>query len=436
MNFRNVGIFFLLIVFFVNLVGAVAIKDLPDKASELYLIDPTDSNEQVTVNSSSRINCGEIYWVLPVSYNNSSATNYVFISDSNPDELVDNILAKELIIVLRFYNNLPELYYNSNAENYLDGFVKDIDIYLYNLSLMRNAIDDADLLKQLDVVSDDLNGLQDRLISADKTVVELEDLSFKGNYSCDTKDSLIAKADSFDAEIDAIDTQISEIQKNIEWLRNKLTNYDDFNMTLDEAVYLSDLLTLPPAFDAFQEQKLNFDTSKDIMDQLSYKDKEFELDLIVDAWKVRKERASFLKLYLSKDDEILKKTKKETQKELYTYILNNYSNWQNQTDYSIFLKNYDELLTLLRKNDFTNSKGKLTLLKGTAYDIYAAGFKKETINTDAEQKTDYTLYIYIAVILVILFLIPKIYELIKKAIKPKDDDKDNESEVNVDIPMN
>jgi len=423
------NLFFALILLFLILCTSFAFaidtKNLENVAFEKYLLNPLDRNEQVSVVAYSKVKCPIVYWVLPVSYNGTVTSNYIFIDDSDPSEFVDNGIARELIITINFFTSLGELHYNSQAANYLDAMSRDLSDYSYNLTLIKGVITDTDTSRQIEYIQEDITELQTDLKKTSTDVSNISELLIESNLSCQSKDSIILKSDNLDTETKTIDTKIQELVKNVSWIRTKLT---DLNMSYQNKVYISDQINLPESVTRFPEQRSYYISSKEAIDKAGAKDKDFSIDLAIDAWKLKKERASFLYTYLSKDTDLKKKTKYETPKALYDHVLANKNMWENAVRLAAFNTNYDQMSSFLSKQEYSNAKSKITLLNTIAADVVKSGFRI----IDEEETKDYTIYVIYAVIAIaILLLIPKLFSIIKGSIK-KEDKK--EPEVNIDLP--
>ncbi len=403
---------------------AIDTKELSKKANELYLINPLDSNEQVTIMSYSKVSCDGIYWVLPVSYNNVSSDDYIFLDDAKSDEFVSDNKSKELIITVNFSTSLGDLYYNSQASYYFDVLAKNSDDFSYSLGLIKSATTDSDMLKQIDYMQEDLEELKQNAENIELSIDNISENLLENKNNCKTKNEIVKKSEDLSESLELLDSDLQDIFKNLDWMKNKLT---DLNIDYQKKVYINEQMTLPDTFTTFSEQKNYLDLSKDAIAKSAAKDKDFAVQLLVDSWSLRKDRAKFLKNYLSEDKDIANKTKKTNPKDLYEYVIVNKNLWNNQTKYTSFKKAYDEMMLFLEKNDYINANSKIESLNKISIEIISGGFK-EVIVTEEEE--DYSIYIYAGIAILLIILIPKIIKMIKKSIK-KDD---AEPEINIDLP--
>lgn len=417
-------VFLITLLFLSSSAFCLDTRELKTIVESNYLVNPLDGNEDVTVMSYSRVNCPGVYWVLPVS----GSDDFVFLNDLTSSEFVDSTKAKELLITVNFFTSLGELYYNSQSANYFETVKRNLSDFSYNLTLIEASVTDAQTITQIGYVKQDITNMTKNLDDVQTKINDLSDTLIENRFSCAAKTDILIKAEGVDLTIKDLDTKIQSLLKNISWLRNKIA---DLNIDYQQKVYISDQITVPESIARFPEQKNYFDASLEALEKAAAKDNGFGIDLVVDSWKTRKERALFLSEYLTKDADVKKKTNKETPKDLFDYILINKNNWSNETRTAAFLRSYDELLGNLNKKDYVNAKSKIAVLKLIGYDVYKAGFKEQTTVVE-EQPNDYKIYIYAGIAILFLLILPRIIAIIKGAIK-KDDEK-KEPEVNIDLP--
>ncbi len=408
-------------------ISAISINDIKQKAYDLYLINPLDSNDNAQIFDNSKVYCDDLYWVLKAD------DGYIFISDSNPEQMVTKDKADQIVKSIDYYSNINSQSFDIESQNYFDSLSRSFEDTAYKIDLIRMDINDP-ISDNLNAYSSILNSPKSDLNNIIKSIGDIRyELINKNN--CSSIQSIYSKATTLSQNLDSASSKIDAIQKSLDNIKKSI--YDS-NLDSQAKISLNDLVSyIDSPISGFQNYKGKIKASIEQINVI-LNSNQFSNELIVQRFEDRKLRAIFLKNFLSEDKEIKSKVNKVNAKELFELISYNKNLWSDQTQIISFETNYDQMLDLYKKGDYINAQNKIQLLKKQGLDIYSLGYRsnqslpEESANQPWYQKyLNYTMLMYIGIALLGLIIVIKIAQKIKDTAIENKDDSDSEIDIKI-----